>query len=444
MELIKQIDETISFDEKNIRVIGTYDDPWFVAKDICQILDIKDVSMALNKLSNNWKGTKVIGTLGGSQDMRIINEAGLYKLIMRSNKSIAEKFQDVVCKEILPSIRKKGEFKLQKILDEKDKELQSKDKKIKNLENKVVSKQNRFQYTDKNCIYILSTDIHLKNRTYIFGKTVDLTNRLGSYNKTIEHHVIYSKGCKSFEHMNVIEKMVLYKLDKYRECANRDRFILPEDKDIEFFLDVVDDAIEWFDDIDDYVHSYTDEELLLTNTELKEKYLQDIKDREELLKNNKSKSDKNYRENNKEQISEANKNYRENNKEQIAEVKKDYYDNNKTKILESQKDYYETNKTEILERQKEYHTVNREIINETRKVLREENKEKIKAQKKIYREKYKDEINRKQKEKRLQKENERIECVCGMKLKLLSSKSKKHLNSKFHLKYIENLKLKTL
>ena len=425
MELIKAIDETITFNEKNIRIIGTYDDPWFVAKDICQILDIKDVSMALTKLSDSWKGTKVIGTLGGNQDMRIINEAGLYKLIMRSNKPIAEKFQEVVCEEILPSIRKKGEFKLQKMLDEKEHELQTRDNQIKNLENMVISKQKRVKYKDKNCIYILSNDFHLENRTYIFGKAIDLTNRLTSYNKTVEHCVIYSKGCKSHEHMTVIEKMVLYKLDKYRERANRDRFILPEDKDIELFINVVNDAIAWFDDIDEYVHSYTDEELGLSNIELKEKYLQDIKDHEEMLKIKKSESDRIYRDNNTEIISE----------------KKEYYEANKDEILESQKEYYEANKDEILESQKEYHEANKEVINKNRKISREENKEKIKKQKKIYREKYKDEINKKQKEKRLKKDI-RIECECGMKLKLLTSKTKKHLNSKIHLKYIEDKKSK--
>ena len=130
MELVNSIDENICFDEKNIRIVGLYNDPWFVAKDICQILEIKDVSMALTKIPEKWKGTKVIGTLGGKQDMRIINEAGLYKLIMRSNKTIAEKFQDFVCEDILPTLRKKGEYKIQSIID-KNKELKKEDLKKK-------------------------------------------------------------------------------------------------------------------------------------------------------------------------------------------------------------------------------------------------------------------------------------------------------------------------
>ena len=51
--------------------------------------------MVLTKIPEKWKDTKVIGTLGGNQDMLIINEAGLYKLIIRSNKVIAEKFMKI-------------------------------------------------------------------------------------------------------------------------------------------------------------------------------------------------------------------------------------------------------------------------------------------------------------------------------------------------------------
>jgi prophage antirepressor-like protein len=137
MELINEIDETITFNKNVIRVIGSYNEPWFVAKDVCEILEIKDVSMALTKISDKWKGTKVIGTLGGKQDMRIINEAGLYKLIMRSNKPIAQKFQEVVCEEILPSLRKKGEYKIQSIIDKnKEEKLRIEEEKIEKDENK--------------------------------------------------------------------------------------------------------------------------------------------------------------------------------------------------------------------------------------------------------------------------------------------------------------------
>ena len=422
MELIKQIDETISFNENNVRIIGTYHEPWFVAKDVCNILELPNVTNAIKILPDKWRDLKLLSTFGGEQNMNIVNEAGLYKLIMRSNKPIAQKFQEAVCEDILPSLRKKGEYKIQSIID-KNKQLEDenkeKDLQIKSLEDKIIDKQKRVQYKDKNCIYILTTDFHLQNRTYIIGESVDLTHRLSSYNKSLEHTVVFTNGCKSVEHMHVVEKMVLYKLDKYREKANRDRYILPENKDISFFINVINNAISWFDDIEEYVHKYNIDEIGLTSEQLQEKYIQNIKEHDEKLKNKKSETDRTYRENNKEKKADIDKIYRENNTEKIAEHKKEYYENNKTEILNKQKEYYNTNK---------------DIINQVCKTYREENKEKIKEQKEIYRKKYKEEINRKQKEKRREKPNHLIECECGIKLKL---KTKKHLNSKAHIKYIQ-------
>ena len=445
MDLINQIDETFKFEKKEIRVIGTYNEPWFVAKDICDILGLKNVTESLRNIPEKWKTSETLRASYNSQNMNILSEPAVYKLIMRSNKPIAHKFQEVVCEEILPSIRRTGEFKLKKLLEEQKKILKNneeknkeKDTHIKILENKILNKQNRVQYKDKNCIYILTTDIHLENRTYIIGQTVNLTHRLSSYNKTLDHHVVYSKGCKSIEHMHVIEKMVLYKLDKYREKANRDRFILPDDNDISFFINTVNDAINWFEDVEEYVHTYTDIELNLSNEELQQNYTQDIKDHEIELKNKKSETDRIYRENNKEKKAEMDKIYREENIEKITQNKKEYYENNKDKLSASYKKYYKNNKVEILTRNKEYQTNNKDIINQVRKIYREENKDKIKEQKKIYREKYKEQINIKQNEKRNAKDNPIVQCECGIKLKLISSKSKKHLNSKAHVKYIEN------
>ena len=96
MELIKQIDETISFNENNVRIIGTYHEPWFVAKDVCNILELPNVTNAIKILPDKWRDLKLLSTFGGEQNMIIISEAGLYKLIMRSNKPVAQKFQEYV------------------------------------------------------------------------------------------------------------------------------------------------------------------------------------------------------------------------------------------------------------------------------------------------------------------------------------------------------------
>lgn len=88
------------------RVILIDGDPWFVASDVCEALTIKDASMALSRLDADEKGASTIGTLGGPQEMAIINESGLYRLILTSRKPQAKRFKKWVTADVLPSIRK--------------------------------------------------------------------------------------------------------------------------------------------------------------------------------------------------------------------------------------------------------------------------------------------------------------------------------------------------
>jgi hypothetical protein len=61
----------------------------------------------------------------------------------------------------------------------------------------------------------------------------------------IKHEVIYYKSCETKEMMDLMKRNVLYKMNEYRECANRDRFILPIDKDIKFFTDIYDEVFDY-------------------------------------------------------------------------------------------------------------------------------------------------------------------------------------------------------
>ena len=103
-----------------IRTSGTADNPMFCLNTVCRVLDIqssKDVKSRLNDHGVDsipvWvqTGTKKDGTPALRQtDMTFINEMNLYKVIMRSDKPQAEPFQDWVCGEVLPSIRKNGGY----------------------------------------------------------------------------------------------------------------------------------------------------------------------------------------------------------------------------------------------------------------------------------------------------------------------------------------------
>jgi hypothetical protein len=132
------------------------------------------------------------------------------------------------------------------LLEDKNKEIKMKDNKIKLLEDLCIKKQQRKEYPEKNVIYIVTTEDNKKKGIYIVGKAKELKTRLSTYNKTSEHEVVYYKSCKSEEDMNVIELMVINKLKEYREKANRDRFILPLEKDITFFTDIIDKSIDFY------------------------------------------------------------------------------------------------------------------------------------------------------------------------------------------------------
>ena len=91
----------------------------------------------------------------------------------------------------------------------------------------------------------MTTDDHLERRTYILGKAKNLTSRLGTYNKTCDHQVVFYAPCKNEEHMGLAETLVISKLEEYREKANRDRFILPEDKEVSFFISKIKEIVSF-------------------------------------------------------------------------------------------------------------------------------------------------------------------------------------------------------
>lgn len=95
-----------------IRTTTIDGEPWFVAKDVCDALDLKIVARAIDSLDEDEKGIHTVNTLGGNQQMSIISEAGLYSLVLRSRKPEAKAFKRWVTHEVLPSIRKTGSYSI--------------------------------------------------------------------------------------------------------------------------------------------------------------------------------------------------------------------------------------------------------------------------------------------------------------------------------------------
>lgn len=101
--------------DHELRVAEINGEPWFVAKDVCASLCIKWSGKAntLAQIPEYWIGVSNFETPGGSQDLTVISEAGLYKLAFRCQSSeIADAFTNKVASEILPSIRKTGRYEV--------------------------------------------------------------------------------------------------------------------------------------------------------------------------------------------------------------------------------------------------------------------------------------------------------------------------------------------
>lgn len=75
-----------------VRIVERDGQPWFVAKDVCECLELTDVSKTISLLDDDEKGTNSIRTPGGEQQMLVVSEPGLYSLILRSRKPEAKAF----------------------------------------------------------------------------------------------------------------------------------------------------------------------------------------------------------------------------------------------------------------------------------------------------------------------------------------------------------------
>ena len=95
-ELINSIDMNMSFNDDNVRILGTSEKPLFVVTDLCKILGLTNTTEVLRHIPDKWRSSVSLktGKSTNFQNCSVVNEAGLYKIIMRSNKPIAQPFQE--------------------------------------------------------------------------------------------------------------------------------------------------------------------------------------------------------------------------------------------------------------------------------------------------------------------------------------------------------------
>lgn len=98
------------FENHELRIIEQNGEPWFVAKDVAEILNYRMASDLTRRLDEDEKGTHFMQTPGGKQKINVINESGVYTAVFHSNKPEAKQFKRWITSEVIPSIRKHGAY----------------------------------------------------------------------------------------------------------------------------------------------------------------------------------------------------------------------------------------------------------------------------------------------------------------------------------------------
>lgn len=102
--------QTFDFEENAVRSLMVDGEPWFVGRDVCTCLEISNSRHALSRLDDDEKGVANSDTLGGNQQVTIINEPGVYNLVFTSRSDAAKRFKRWLAHDVLPTLRRTGRY----------------------------------------------------------------------------------------------------------------------------------------------------------------------------------------------------------------------------------------------------------------------------------------------------------------------------------------------
>ena len=102
--------QIFTYNGNEVRTVQKDGEPWWVLKDICEVLGISKYRDTAARLEDDEREPIRVDTLGGAQEMLCVNESGLYNVILRSDKPEAKPFRKWVTSEVLPSIRRHGAY----------------------------------------------------------------------------------------------------------------------------------------------------------------------------------------------------------------------------------------------------------------------------------------------------------------------------------------------
>ena len=185
----------------SIRVLDINNEPWFVATDIAKALGYADAThLTRNIIDPRDKGLQKVETLGGSQDLSVINESGLYSAIFSSRLPAAIEFKHWVTSEVLPTMRQLGFNNSLQIL-------QNEVYKLRELNNTLFSAN---QFASSKALSDTVKNVGQERIIYNFitNSNISTSDKLWALNfdpSTVNPYVDYKEAINTFIHQNIID-----------------------------------------------------------------------------------------------------------------------------------------------------------------------------------------------------------------------------------------------
>jgi len=252
---LEHLNKILTYNDKKVRIFGTNEDPWFCGKDVCDILEYSNYKQAISIHidTENKKSLKNLAVLfyrpielsHNEGQVTYINEEGLWSLIFACTLPSAKLFKKWVVKEVLPSIRKTGQYKLQEQLADVLQQLEIKEQEKEDLKSKLRSETLKLreqlrktlefnQATNKvepsEYIYVVTTAQYQRTNKFKVGgcQSFELVkSRLTQYNSgesdTHNHFFVYLK--KTVSHKS-IEHAISGMLMGFRENKSKELYFI--------------------------------------------------------------------------------------------------------------------------------------------------------------------------------------------------------------------------
>jgi len=243
-----------------LRVYGTVDHPWFVAREIALILGLESsYRNFITGLDSDEKQSCAIATRGGRQQMTLITESAVYKMIFKSRKPIALKFQNWICKEVIPALRRQTAETLQRQVDQLNQLLQTQQRATQQLgtyvENMRFRQSNQF-------IYIATSQYYATQNSFKVGGCTSeslLRKRLTTYNsgRAAGDELYYAAMFKCHNHQHVEARIKELLLD-FRMQKDKEMYVLPYDVLYQFIASIIEHHQSEVDQLNDVLRNLLD------------------------------------------------------------------------------------------------------------------------------------------------------------------------------------------